>query len=213
MSQLRIHKRLLVTKSLTEIVDEAADRFDARPAYRASIAARTELQGEIMPNWTNSEIIKSVAQTLNIGDSECAVIVNHTCAVVRGEAERHIAYIQQEHTEEIEAYKTELARLSEHVGPAAMLAAAVDMLAHNSTISPAKNFVEMSFTWDEGMLPKVPCRRATVTLYRDAGKTPGQMVTQLTKELQEVKAKLEVAEHAITDLNAMAACEASAWRR
>lgn len=66
----------------------------------------------------------------------------------------------------------------------------------------ARNFAEMTFSWDEGILPQMPFRRAAVIFYREGGKSPAELLIEerdradLTEaQLTEVTAQLEVVKH------------------
>lgn len=73
------------------------------------------------------------------------------------------------------------------------LGTVLTMLARGVDASTAKNYAEMRFNWDAGILPQLPFRTATVTFIRDGGKTPGDLVKELKRELDLLRPVLEAA--------------------
>lgn len=48
----------------------------------------------------------------------------------------------------------------------------------------AKNFVSLGFSWDAGILPTMPFRKAEVVFYRDGGKSPAQVASEAVSRAQ-----------------------------
>lgn len=54
----------------------------------------------------------------------------------------------------------------------------------------AKNYVEMTFGWDEGALPQIPFRKVAVVFYREGGKSPHALAEEAIAERDEALQRL-----------------------
>lgn len=80
-------------------------------------------------------------------------------------------------------------------GAMLMLAQSVD-----GETTKAKNYVEMTFAWDNGIATQLPFRRAALTFFREGGLSPHQRAELACSEALDAKSNLDNALDRISDL-------------
>lgn len=77
----------------------------------------------------------------------------------------------------------------------------ITMLAmHVEDPGAAKNYVEFTMNWDEGVLAKLPFRQVAVIFYRDGGKSPHTMLKDARAELDDANAQVTRVEQRLDEI-------------
>lgn len=169
--------------AIDDLVDDLAKMRESRDTLVRELTTIADRLGVDPSFKLVTEKIDALLQAEDAGRETASELANikHATNYTFDEYMREIAGLRGRllAAEEREAeLKAEIERLlpDATVGAAeGGLSSALTMLARDMRDpGAAKNYVELQFSWDDGILPQLPFRRATVTFYRDGGMSPHQ---------------------------------------